>query len=79
MPTEQVDNSLHDCLYLVQDAELPRPDLTDTPLQNPDFEVFTDGSSFIHEGKRVAGAVVVFLHEIVWAKPLSPSHSAQAL
>ncbi|XP_058038675.1 protein NYNRIN-like [Ahaetulla prasina] len=78
LPTEQSDNNLHDCLHLIQDAELPRPDLTDNPLENPDLELFTDGSSYMHEDRRVAGAAVVSLHEIIWAEPLTPSHSAQA-
>ena len=31
----------------------------DTPLDNPDMEIFTDGSSFIRDGKRKAGFAVV--------------------
>ena len=29
----------------------------DTPLDNPDKEVFTDGSSFVRDGKHKAGYV----------------------
>ena len=31
----------------------------DTPLDNPDMEIFTDGSSFVRDGKRKAGYAVV--------------------
>ena len=27
----------------------------DTSLDNPDMEIFTDGSSFVQDGKRKAG------------------------
>lgn len=46
-PTNQSEDVIHDCPYLVQDAELPRPDLNNVPLQNPDFKLFTAGSSYI--------------------------------
>ena len=29
----------------------------DIPLDNPDMEVFTDGSSFVRDGKHKAGYV----------------------
>lgn len=59
MPTEQSDGILHDCLHLSQDAELPQPDLIDVPLENPDFKLFTDMSSYLYEGSQVSGAAVV--------------------
>ena len=31
----------------------------DSPLDNPDMEEFTDGSSFVRDGKRKAGYAVV--------------------
>ena len=34
-------------------------DLKDTPLDSPDMEIFTDGSSFVRDGKRKAGYTVV--------------------
>lgn len=52
LPSEPSKNNLHDYLHLIQDTELPSPNLTDIPLQNPDLEFFTDGSSYIYEGKR---------------------------
>lgn len=45
LPVDQSRENLHDYLQLIQDTELPQPDLIDVPLLNPDFELFTDGSS----------------------------------
>ena len=33
--------------------------MTDKPLQNPDLVLYTDGSSFMEDGKRMAGCAVV--------------------
>ena len=38
---------------------------------------FTDGSSFVHQGQRYAGAAVTSEAEIIWAEPLPPGTSAQ--
>ena len=34
-------------------------DLTDTPLDNSELKWFTDGSSYVKDGQRWAGAAVV--------------------
>jgi ribonuclease HI len=38
---------------------------------------FTDGSSFIQDGQRYAGAAVVTESEIIWAATLTAGTSAQ--
>jgi hypothetical protein len=53
-----------------------RPDLTDQPLKNPDLELYTDGSSFVKNGVRHAGFVVVIEFDIFKLGPLSPNKSA---
>ena len=45
-------------------------DLMDTPLDNPDMEIFTDGSSFVQDGKRKAGYAVVTAEQVLEAKSL---------
>ena len=40
----------------------------DSPLDNPDMEVFTDGSSFLRDGKRKAGYAVVTAEQVLEAK-----------
>lgn len=79
LPMEQSDKTLHNCLHLVHDTELPWPNLTDVSLQNPDVEFFTDGSSYIHNGMQVSGAADTSLHEMAWVSSLPSSYSAQAV
>jgi ribonuclease HI len=40
-------------------------DLTDQPINNPDVEYFTDGSSFVQDGTHFAGYAVVTLESII--------------
>ena len=47
------------------------------PLTNPGIIWYTNGSSFILDGKRRAGYAVVSDFEITEAKPLPPGTSAQ--
>ena len=54
-----------------------REDLKDTPLDNPDMEIFTDGSSFVRDGKHKAGYAVVTAEQVLEAKSLPQETSAQ--
>ena len=58
---------LHDISYIV---------LSEDPLTNPEEIWYTDGSSFVLDGKR-AGYAVVSNFETIEAKPLPPGTSAQ--
>ena len=49
----------------------------DTPLDNPDMEIFTDGSSFGPDRKRKAGYAVVTAEQVLEAKSLPQGTSAQ--
>ena len=49
----------------------------DTPLDNPDMEIFTDGSSFVQDGKRKSGYAVVTDEQVLEAKSLPQGTSAQ--
>ena len=49
----------------------------DTPLDNPDVEIFTDGSSFVRDGKRKAGNIEVTAEQDLEAKSLPQGMSAQ--
>ncbi|XP_052585746.1 uncharacterized protein LOC128104757 [Peromyscus californicus insignis] len=64
----------HDCLQILAEAPGPgtRPDLKD-----PDAVWYTDGSSFLEEGERRAGAAITTESEVVWASSLPPGTSAQ--
>ena len=52
-------------------------DLKDTPLDNPDMEIFTDGSSFVQDGKSKAGYAVVTAEQVLEAKSLPQGTSTQ--
>jgi ribonuclease HI len=54
-----------------------RPDLMDLPLSDPELELFTDGSSFIQNGRRKAGFAVTTADNLIQAEALPQSWSAQ--
>ena len=54
-----------------------RTNLQDRPLPNADDTWYTDGSSFVREGIRYAGAAVTTETETVWAEPLAARTSAR--
>ncbi|XP_071337791.1 protein NYNRIN-like [Trachinotus anak] len=78
LPTAE-DGEPHDCVATITSICSPRPDLTDVPIENADFDFFVDGSASRDSdtGKNIAGFAVTTLHDTVMAKPLSSSHSAQ--
>lgn len=41
----------HDCLQTIEEAFSSRPDLKDICLEDPDWELYTDGSSVMRGGK----------------------------
>ncbi|XP_009324031.1 PREDICTED: protein NYNRIN-like [Pygoscelis adeliae] len=67
----------HDCLQTIEEVYSSRPDLKDVPLQNPDWELYTDGSSFMKEGKRVSGYAITTVETVVEAQALPSKTSAQ--
>ncbi|KAM4815224.1 uncharacterized protein RHO17_005265 [Thomomys bottae] len=60
-----------------EETDGAQPDLTDLPLRDADFTWFTDGSSFLENGERKAGAAVTTESEVIWAEGLPPGTSAQ--
>ena len=44
----------------------------DTPLDNPDPEIFTEGSTFVLDGSVKAGYAMVMAEQVLETKPLSP-------
>lgn len=70
------DKEPHDCVAELEVVCTPRPDLTDEPLTNPDFVLYTDGSAFrdSNGGNRVGYAVVTD-SEVLGCGPL-PRHTS---
>ncbi|XP_058279916.1 uncharacterized protein LOC131378753 [Hirundo rustica] len=53
--SEQEEGELaHDCIEVIEQVYASRIDLKDVPMENPDWELFTDGSSFVESGTRLA-------------------------
>lgn len=74
---EEIGTPEHDCEQVVLQTYAAREDLRETPLENPDWVLFTDGSSFVEHGVRRAGYAVVTLAETIESSPLPPGTSAQ--
>ncbi|XP_063276755.1 uncharacterized protein LOC134562979 isoform X1 [Prinia subflava] len=76
--SEQEEGELaHDCMEGIEQVHASRIDLKDTPMEDPDWELFTDGSSFVENGTRYAGYAVTTVKTVVEAKALTPGTSAQ--
>ena len=65
------------CIQIIEEVYSSRTDLTDQPLENPDMEMFTDESSFMHHGLWKARYAIVTHQEVLEAKALPPGTSAQ--
>ena len=70
------DTPDHDCSQFLTLNYTARENLIDTPLDNPDLEIFTDGSSFVQDKKRKAGYAVVTAEQVLEAKSLPQGTSA---
>ncbi|XP_063129896.1 uncharacterized protein LOC134481848 [Rattus norvegicus] len=67
----------HDCLQILAEVHGTRPDLSDRPLQDADHTWYTDGSSYLVNGERKAGAAVTTEDKVIWASALPVGTSAQ--
>ncbi|XP_060061030.1 uncharacterized protein LOC132542431 [Erinaceus europaeus] len=74
IPEEDVT---HDCGEILEALTSLRADLTDVPLPDAQETLYTDGSSFVEDGVRYAGAAVVTSQKVLWAKSLPQGTSAQ--
>ncbi|XP_049495963.1 uncharacterized protein LOC125929087 [Panthera uncia] len=77
LPDPDLGAPLHDCAGILEQVHGFRMDLTDRPLPNAEATWFTDGSSFVRDGHRYAGAVVVTETDTVWVEALPSGTSAQ--
>ena len=66
----------HTCSQFLTLNYAAREDLVDTPLDTPDMEIFTDGSSFVRDGKHKAGYAMVTAEQVLEAKSLPQGTSA---
>lgn len=67
----------HDCLQTIEEVYSSYLDLKDSPIENPDWGLYTDRSSFVCSGKHVSGYVVTTQSEVIESKALMSDVSAQ--
>ena len=58
LPEKENETPDHDCPRFLSLNYAAQEDLMNTPLDNPDPEIFTGGSSFVPDGKCKAGVKV---------------------
>uniref|UniRef100_A0A8C5QQK3 Opioid growth factor receptor (OGFr) conserved domain-containing protein n=1 Tax=Leptobrachium leishanense TaxID=445787 RepID=A0A8C5QQK3_9ANUR len=68
----------YEYLQVMEEVFSSRPDLKDVPLDKYDLQLFTDGSSYMDDGKKVSGYAVVSAEEIIEAN-LLPGHTSAQL
>ena len=73
-PEKKNETHDHDCSQFLTLNYAAWEDLMDTPLDNPDMEIFTDGISFVRDGKHNAGYAMVNAVQVLKAKSLPPGN-----
>ena len=76
LPTPEGSLPFHSCLETLDHWTKPREGLSEDPLTSSEGIWYTDGSSFVLDGKRKAGYAVVSNFETIEVKPLQPGTSA---
>ena len=77
LPTPEDSLLFHSCLENLDHWTKPQEGLSKDPLTHPEEIRYTNGSSFVLDGKRRTGYAVVSNFETIEAKPLPPGTSAQ--
>ena len=69
--------SSHDRGEVLEEVYASRPDLQDQPILDPDWVLYTDGTSLIKQGQQLLGYAVVTEKTIIEAGSLPQHWSAQ--
>ncbi|XP_077889162.1 uncharacterized protein LOC144371000 [Ictidomys tridecemlineatus] len=77
LPEQSSEPVTHDCQHILAEETSVRRDLKDQPLPHPEVIWFTDGSSFLQDGKRWAGATIVSRTKVIWSSSLPEGTSTQ--
>ena len=77
LPEKENETPDHNCSQFLTLNYAAREDLMDIPLDNLDMEIFTDGSSFVWDGKHKAGYAEVTAEQVSETKSLPQGTSAQ--
>ncbi|XP_074405872.1 uncharacterized protein LOC141730624 [Zonotrichia albicollis] len=73
VPAEPIE---HDCLETIEAVYSSRPDLKEEPFEDAD-NWFSDGSSFVRQGVRMAGYAVTTTERVIESNPLPAGTSSQ--
>ena len=75
---QEMETVVHDCIETVETVYASRPDLKEEPLEEADRRWYTDGSSFVKNGVRMADYAVTTTDHHRWKqKSLPKGTSAQ--
>ncbi|XP_059687384.1 LOW QUALITY PROTEIN: uncharacterized protein LOC132319767 [Gavia stellata] len=74
---QEMETVVHDCIETIEAVYASRPDLKEEPLEEAEHTWYTDGSSFVKDGARMAGYAVTTTNQVVEAKSLPKGTSAQ--
>ena len=77
LPEKENETPDHDCSQFLTLNYAAWEDLMDTPLDNLDMEIFTDGSSFLRDEKHKAGYTMVTGEHVSETRSLPRGTSAQ--
>ena len=77
LPEKENETPDHNCSQFLTLNYAAQENLMDTPLDNPDMEIFTDGNSLVQDGKHEVGYAVVMAERVLEAKSLPQGTSAQ--
>jgi hypothetical protein len=78
LPNPDLETPIHNCQEIIAEITQVCPDLQDSALPNSELVWYTDGRSFISDGVRKAGTVVVDQGgSIIWSALLPPGTLAQ--
>lgn len=70
-------DNVSDCLQTIKEAYSSRPDLKDMPPEDPDWELYTDESSFVQDGKQMTSYAVTTANKVIRTKALPSDASSQ--
>ena len=68
LPEKEDEKPDHDCSHFLTLNYAAWKNLMDTPLGNSDMDIFTNGSSFVQDGKWKAGYAVITSEQVLEAK-----------
>lgn len=77
LPDSDLEAPLHDCPRILAQVHCVRSNLRDTPLPDAEVTWYANGSSFVQNEQRCAGAAVTTSEEVVWAEAMPAGTSAQ--